>query len=137
MTIPCPSLSTSGWITSPSEKFDSLFSHFYLSDLNQSYLYGNNVANLQGLVEQYSPDITTLTSKIRTVLESYLSRYCDSVTVDVNSNDNIANTTGNIALTLHCLVTDNGVQYSLGRLLNVTNAKITSVINLNNNGAGI
>lgn len=130
--IPVPTLSAAGWITSPAEKADSLFSDFYASDKNQTALYGQNVTNLQWLVQQYGHDVVAITTQLRSALEVYLRRYYPTVNVDVSSDDNIQNLTNQITLKVFCQVTDNGKQYSFGRLITTLNSKISKIVALNN-----
>jgi hypothetical protein len=133
MITPVPTLSAAGWIRSPAEKADALFSHFYESDKFQTYLYGQNVTNLQWLVEQYGHDVTILTQQMRTALETYLARYYSDVLVDITTgNDDTLIAEGKIELRLYCTVTEEGRQYSFGRLIKATNSKIDEIIKLNN-----
>lgn len=129
-----PTLSSAGWVRSPSEKADALISHFYESEYSQSYLYQNNVSNLQYLVERYSHDIVSFVQQLRLTLETYLGRHYDTANVDVNS-DVSENLTGRVNVTVYCTVTEDGKEYSFGRLLMVANSKIEKIINLNNTGS--
>ena len=131
--IPVPSLSLAGWIRSPAEKADALFSHFYESEKAQTVLYGDKVTNLQWLIEQYGSDIVNLLGKLRDALQQYLGAYYDTVNADVSSNDNAENTNGNINITVYIDVTEGGKSYSFGKLLNITDSKIQKIIALNNN----
>lgn len=133
MTIAVPTLSAAGWVRSPAEKADYLFSHFYESDKFQTYLYSNNVSNLQYLIEQFGHDIITVTQKLRSALEIYLARYYDVVTVEVTSEDVLAPTAdGKITLRVFCRVIENGKEYSFGKLIVAMNSKLEKVITLNN-----
>lgn len=135
MAIPCPSLSLSGWVTNAAEKADVLISHFYESNKSQTYIYGSSVSSLQWIIEQYGHDITNVCQQLRYGLENYLNRYYDSVTVEVTASDNDDNLTGSIGLKIYSKVVDGGVEYSFGKLLTITNSKISTIISLNNDGA--
>jgi hypothetical protein len=134
MVIPVPTLSAAGWVTSPAEKADMLFSHFYESDKFQTYLYGKNITNLQWLVEQYGHDITILTQQMRASLEVYLTRYYpEGVAINVTSSDDeTLSAAGKIELRLYCTVNEGGRVYSFGRLIQATNSKIDQIVKLNN-----
>ena len=134
MTIAVPTLSVAGWVTDASSKADALFSHFYCSDKAQTFLYGNNVSNLQWLIEEYGGDLVAVTTNLRVTLLTYLSRYYESVNVEVTNDDNPLIPKSSIGLTVYCKVVDNGIEYSFGKLLQITNSKIANVINLNTNG---
>ena len=131
-TIPVPSLSPSGWITDIAAKADALMSHFFESNKSQSYIYNNNVSNLQWLIEQYGSDSIDLTTQMTSTLEKYLGRYFDLVTVTVTSDDNAKNLSGSVTIKIHCLVTQGGVQYSLGKLLQISNSTVTKIFDINN-----
>ena len=132
MTIPVPVLAPAGWITSPAEKADSLLTYCFETNYSQTYLYLGKITSIQYIIEQNAGDINSLVINLRNSLEVFFGRYYDSVIVDVTYTVD-KNDISNITLRLNCLVTDNGVQYSLGRLLTVSGSKISKVINLNNN----
>ncbi len=132
-TIPVPTLSVVGWVRSPAEKADMLFSHFYESEKAQTALYGDNIANLQWLIEEYGSNIVNLLAEMRQAFEKYLSAYYDAVNASVTSNDGIENTNGHITISVHIDVTEEGKTYSFGRLLKITDSKIAQIIAQNNN----
>lgn len=136
MGIPVPSLSAQGWIRDPAGKADTLLAHFYVSDKKQTALYGDNVANVQDIVQKHGHDIIALTSQLRTALNNYLQRYYDTINVDVRANEDIeaGEATGKYTLSVYCLATEDGKQFSFGRLLQINNSKIEKVFSLNNNG---
>ena len=135
MTIPVPTLSTAGWVTSPNEKADSLMAHFYASDKFQSYLYFGQVTTVQWLIEQYGHDIPTLVSQMKAALEVYLGRYYDSVNVDMSSDDSVETVVGNeVELKVYATVSENGKEYSFGALIVAANSKVLRVSKLNNVG---
>lgn len=133
MTIAVPTLSASGWITGTQEKADFLLSHFYESDKFQSYLYGGNVSNLQYVIEQYGHDVTLLTQHLRSTLQVYLQRYYDSVNIDLTSVESQdSSQAGKIQLRLYCSVTENGKEYSFGRLIEAIDSKLERITKINN-----
>jgi hypothetical protein len=134
--IPVPSLSSAGWVVSPAEKADLLISHFYASDKSQTFLYGSNVANLQWVIEQSAHDIVNLVALLERELVRYLSAYYSNVTVEVASDETLGTVIDNrVTLRVYASVTENdGTTYSFGKLLNVVDSKIASIVNLNNFG---
>jgi hypothetical protein len=130
--IPVPSLSPSGWVTASNDKADLLFSHYFESNKSQTLIYGDNVSSIQYLLERYAGDITTLTQKLTIDIENYLGRYYDSVLATVTSDDTPSNLNGNITINIHCDVIEDGVQYSIGGLLEIGNSKIINFFKLNN-----
>ncbi len=134
MTIPVPTLSSSGWVTALSEKADFLLSHFFASDKYQTALYGKNVSNLQWLVEQYQKDPMAMSQQLRSAVETYLSRYYDIATAQVSVTDPDKDGSGRYGLRLYCSVVENGKEYSFGKLIVLLNSKIDKIIKLNNEG---
>lgn len=131
--IPVPTLSTHGWVTSPPEKADFLISHFYESDKAQTYLYGSNITNLQWLIERYGHEIPSLCQQIRLALETYLGRYYQAATVEVLNDASAENKTSKVMLRLYCSVVEEGVTYSIGKLLTISDSKFEKITDLNNN----
>lgn len=132
MTAPVPSLSMAGWVNDPTNKSDLLMSHFFEADKAQTYLYGQNISNLQWIIEQYGSNINDVTQQMRYALETYLSRYYDTVIVDVSSDDNASNLTLKVELKIYCKVTDGGKDYVFGKILTVASSKIQKIISMNN-----
>lgn len=133
MTIPVPSLTVAGWVKSPAEKADLLFSHYYESDKFQTYIYGNNVANLQHVIEQNSHDVVALVQAIRSSLEVYLGRYYEAVLVDVSVDEESEEyKQGNVKLKVYCRITENGKDYSFARLIETIDSKLKQVVKINN-----
>lgn len=134
MSVPVPSLSPAGWITSPQEKADALMAYFYQTDPFQSQLYAPNVISLQLLVQQYGHDMTAFTQRLRSALELYLGRYYQSVIVDIRNTDIPANTNPKIEFKVYISVLDDGKEYSFGQLIAVADNKMATIIKLNNSG---
>jgi hypothetical protein len=81
--IPVPTLSAQGWVYDVLPRFDYLMGHYVSSDMNQSEIYGSNVANLQGVLQKHTGDPIGTADGIQMSLLRYLSRYYDKCTVDV------------------------------------------------------
>ncbi len=133
MPAPVPSLSSSGWVTSPAEKADLLFSYYLTSEDSQSLLYAGNIVSLPAQVQSAGHDALELRSRIRNDLQNYLSPYFEQVIVEVETEEN-PNDSGRLEIRVECTVVDNATTYSLGRLISTVNSKITNIINLNNTG---
>lgn len=138
--VALPTLSSNGWVKSPAEKADFLLSHFYESDKFQTYLYGDNVSNVQWLVEQHGHDVVAICSQLKRVLELYLGRYFDTASVQVTSNDNPTynpspHQASDITLRVVASVTQDGKEYTFARLIETADAKFKRVTKLNNDGS--
>lgn len=131
MTITAPTLSPQGWIIDPSGKIDSLLSWFYETMGSQSYLYKGSVSSLQLLLQKYGSDAGNFTIELQRSLELYLSRYYDLAVV-TTTNTALTDSETDIEITIHCLVTENGITHSVGDLLKITNSKVTAVSRLIN-----
>lgn len=131
---PVPTLNVAGWVNSPNEKVDSLLAHFFESLKSQTAIYGDNVTSLQYLVEHYGNKPSELSTRMQAALEAYLGRYFQSAVVDITHDDNAANITSSVALTISASVMENGARYSIGKLLEISNSKISKITALNNYG---
>lgn len=138
MAVPLPTLSAAGWVRSPAEKADMLFSHFYESDKLQTYIYGNNVSSLQSTIETYGHDPLLVSEQLRNTLQEYLGRYYTVADVDVTAMDmDVENQPGKIKLRIFCRVTEDGKDYSFGKIIEAIDSKLQTVLDLNNNEQGI
>ncbi len=126
-----PTLSPIGWAKSPEDKAYFLFSHFYESMKNQSRTYGNNVSNLQWLVERYGKNVPEFCAQLRNTLDAYLGRHFESVSIDVTSDLNVNSQSGLANVTISSSVYENGIRYSFGHLVQM-NGKVTKLLTLIN-----
>ena len=126
-----PSLSESGWISSPAEKVDKLLSYFVTSEYSQSNLYSGKIASFPYLIANYASDQYRLQAEIRETLESFLDRYFDSVDVDVKVEDNPKNDS-KLSIKLILVVTDDNVRYSAGREIQTLNSQFVKIGKINN-----
>jgi len=132
LITPVPVLSSAGWITDPSGKIDALLAHFYESMKSQTLLYGNNVSSLQYLLQQFGNSPNDLAQNLERTLEKYLGRYYDLATASVNADITSTDNGSGYGLNVYCSITENGKAYSVGNLLKISNAKLASVIKINN-----
>lgn len=127
-----PLLSSQGWITDPGAKADILLSHFFESNKSQSLIYGKNVSSLQWIIQRYSGSISDMVKELTYALENYLGRYYVASVVTVISDDNTANLNTQVTLTLHCDVIEDGITYSIGKLLQISDSKLSKITTINN-----
>lgn len=127
-----PTLSTDGWVSSPSLMGDYLLSHFFVSDYSQTELYNGQVASLPYLIALYQNNISGLLIGVQDTLSVYLSRYFNNVVVEANS---VPNTTNSSSIGFSIFVgytgTD-GIQYTLTNIIETVNSKISNIINQGN-----
>lgn len=136
MTELVASLSEDGWVRSPQQVGDYIFSHFYLAEKSQSYMYAGSIASLPALVQKYNDDTNGLQIETQRVLSSYFGRYFgpNNVTVETSVDPETPDSS-RYTLSIYVSFSDaNGQVYNLGKLVNVMNTKIAKVIDANDNG---
>ena len=126
-----PSLSESGWISSPAEKLDKLLTYFVTSEYSQSNLYAGKISSFPYLIATYGSDQYRLQAETRDTLESFLGRYFDSVDIDVKVVQNPENDS-KLSVKLLLIVTDNDVRYSAGREIQTLNSQFVKIGKINN-----
>lgn len=137
MTIPVPTLSASGWVTSPAEKADYLMAHFFSSDQAQTYFYPGNAFNLQGIMQAYSRNIPELIRELEQRLSAYFGRYYDTAKFEVTSNEAINLDDPSLRITISGQLTSNNKKIALGQLYGVTKGHFRRVIDEINGGVTI
>lgn len=129
---PVPTMSTQGWVTDPSTKFDKLLADFFLADHNQTYLYKGNVKSLQGLIAKHGNYIQGLIEELQVTLKTYMERYYDIVEVSVTpANDMYLDPVARMELKISIGVNDRGTQAQYGRLLEAKDGAMQRISNIN------
>lgn len=127
-----PSLSTDSWVSSTLLKADYLFSHFFLSDYSQSYIYYGNVSSLAYILQQNKDNMQRTISVLTDSLTAYFSKYFNNVIVQVTELENKEDPTAAI-LSIYLKFTDtDNTEHVLGKLLETANLKIKKIIDINN-----
>lgn len=123
-----------GWITGAPEKLDYLFSCYFQSEHSQSNLFLNKVASLPYQIQAFGNDQVSLRQVMQDSLQAMLSRYFDSVTVDVEVEPTPGDD-GKLTVRVDVTVAQDGVTYSAGRAIDaLANGKLLSIIHYNNEG---
>lgn len=129
---PVPTMSTQGWVTDPSTKFDKLLADFFLADHNQTYLYKGNVKSLQGLIAKHGNYVQGLIEELQVTLKTYMERYYDIVEVSVTpANDMYLDPVARMELKISIGVNDRGTQAQYGRLLEAKDGAMQRISNIN------
>lgn len=120
-----PALSIDGWVGSPVKAADYLFSHIFLSDFSQTYLYHGNVSSVAYIMHKNQSSITNLARELTNLLKNYFERYFDTVNCEVvdSSGDGF---TGSVTVTLEFM--DEGVIYTLNKVIEYTDSKVKKII---------
>ena len=130
--IPAPTLDETGWATAPTDKADAVLSDAFEANASQTYLYKGRITSIQKVIEKSANDMIALVNNLKNALEVYLNRYYLNSSVDVSYKTALEDES-NITITIYCIVTEqDGTQYSLGRLLEIADSKITKIMRINN-----
>lgn len=125
-----PVLGSPGFATDLTIKADEALTNFYISQRSQSDIYRGSIASLGDIVAQYGNSSMDLESEVRDVLDSYLSRQFDEVTLDVNTV-----TKGNsIDLQISVILRDGTKSIDIQHVVTSSDSKIRSIIDLQNDG---
>lgn len=132
MSIVVPSLSEDGWVDADGRQAEYLFSHVFLSDYSQTYIYDDQVTSLAWIIAMHDGDPLMISNTTQSRLETYFSRHFNNVVVEtsiVTDPDDGNKYTLRIYLSF---TGKDGVDYSLARLAFVENSLIKKVTDLSN-----
>lgn len=129
-----PSLTTTGWITDPAQRADVLLYDFFVANYSQSIIFRGKIKSLSYFLQRHQ-DIFVLRDVLQQALSSLLNSYYDSAEVSIKVVP-VADDAGNVAnefsmdIQISAIVIQDGKRYSLGKLVNVTNAKVSKITNV-------
>ncbi len=127
-----PTMSTDGWVDSPTVKADRLFAHFLVSEYSQTALYAGNVSSLPYLIQKNKEAPLSTANDIKTTLEVYFSRYYDQVEVECSWID-VEPDGGKAEIQIYAsLIDSDGISISLGKAVSIVDSKVQKVATLNN-----
>lgn len=133
---PVPTLTSKGWVADAESKADALLSYYFTSQYSQSNLFAGNISSLQYMIQQWGNNPSALQNKLSQALQTYLGRYFDNAAVDVTVLDPTSQQDARLTVRVDAMVTQNGENYSLGRLVSFLNSTIVSIMNINNGTTG-
>jgi len=127
-----PSLSEDGWVNDSIKTADYLLSHFFISEDSQSYIYNDNISSLPWIILDCQGDINKLLNKTKIVLSDYFGKYFNNVEVEVlEIIDKEKTSKGQISIYVK-FTDEQNIEYSLGKILEITNLTISKIIDINN-----
>jgi len=130
---PVPTLSLSGWVTSPVQRIDYLLVYYFTSDKLQTTVYRDKVSSLQWTLSAYPRDMDAAKDAVRREIYTYMSRYYDSVDVNVSWEDTSPDKSASqVTMTISMNVTLNGEIYNVGKVLTIVDGKMTEFADINN-----
>lgn len=124
-----PSLSTDGWVTDIRKKADLVIAHYLASDYSQSNVFLTRITSLAYQVQTYGHDPEQLQPLIQSSLQAYLERYFESATVKVTIESSEQGT-ARYDIRFDGVVTQGGLRYSVGKLIEVQNNKVKRIMDL-------
>lgn len=127
--VTMPSLSKDGWVTSPIRKADYLFSHLFLSEYSQSYLFSGSITSLPYILAMNETDPAGFSTELENSLNKYFSKYFDNVEI---TTDIIGSDSRNTEVALYLTFTSDGVQYNLSKVVHYLDSKVAKVIDTSN-----
>ena len=127
-TYTLPSLDSAGWTNDPATILDKAFSYFVISDHSQSDMYFGNISSLPYQLYQAGNDLELLSVDLQTELATYLKRYFDDVSVQIEIKQNLKDQLYRMRLFVGVNV--KGSEYTLDKILTYDNSSIKSVNDL-------
>lgn len=129
-----PSLSEDGWVNNSVKIADKLLSDFFISDFSQTYLYSGAVSSFPWIIQNKQGNIAETAALVQKTLNVYFSRYFNNVVVE-SQDQTSADSPSKGQITLYVKFTDDeGIEYVIGKLLEIADMQVSKIINLNNNG---
>jgi hypothetical protein len=129
---PVPTVTSKGWVTDAAGKADLLLSYAFTSQYSQTSLYPGQVTSLQFMVQQWGNSPMQIQNLMSQAFEIYFTRYYDRALVAITVIDPTSLVDGRLTVQLNAEVTQDGVTYSVGRLVSFLNSTIVRIMNLNN-----
>ena len=124
-----PSLSIDGWVNTPLRTADYLFSHLFLSDYSQSYLYYSKVKSIPWLIFKNQEAIPDLITDVKNMLDTYFGQYYDTVNSEVSANQPEGTS---VTLNIFLELIDDNTTYTLNKVIEFSDSKIKEILDVNN-----
>lgn len=121
-----PMLNGQGWLTDPKEIFSNLFAHALLTDKSQSVIYNGSISSIQYVIARYENSPTELTSQLKTMLETYYSRYFDKVSAVVTDESENLDVKYDVTITIQGNM--DGTTYDLGATATISNGILSGIL---------
>jgi hypothetical protein len=106
--------------------------YYFSSDFSQSNTFKGYITALAKQIQQHGNDPQDLERFVTDEMQTYFGRYFDTVTVNVTTDLPSPTDPTRLNLTTSVIVTENGQNYSLGRLIETLNGKIARITKINN-----
>lgn len=132
MKIAVPTLSEDGWVKSTEERADYLFSHFFVAEYSQTFLYTSQVASFPYIIQKNQGRPDEAAEELKNTLTIYFSRYFNSVESEV-SYEEVPPKSGKVRINLYLSFKDEtGKEFKLARAADILNSKLVKVLDIVN-----
>lgn len=128
-----PSLSLKGWVNTVPEAIDKLLNYYFLSDHSQSDWY--EIFSLPYHVALKGDSPSQIKSLMTNDLLTYFGRYYPNspdVVITIIDKTSSGADIARYEIQTEIIVVEGGVQYSVGKAIQVLNSQITILDKLNN-----
>lgn len=132
MAYPVPSLDGSGYITDAALKIDAIFANYAATQHSQTILYRNRVSSFSKDIQLCSQQWNKLPETMQTSLDRLFTAYFDQTDITVQlDEDSMNEDTASFKLYISGSVIQDNHSYELSKVMQVTNAKFSSVTDFN------
>lgn len=131
-----PTFSDKGWVNNPLEKLDYILSHMLAAEDRQTYLDKDKIIAFHALLSEINDNVIVGLDKLKSSIENHLIKYfperVDCEAYDKSDRDD--DPTSGITIVLRITVWEDGVPYTIGKLLRLNDSKFEQLVSLQNNG---
>lgn len=125
-----PSLTTQGWIQTPSEILDNEFANFMLNEYSRTHFYVGHVASFTYLVQNYGHDRHELSVRTTDTLRRLFECFFDSVSVEVIPEQISEDDDSKFYLRIALTVIHEGLSYVLSKSTGTVDSRTRTIIDI-------
>lgn len=132
MAYPVPSLDGSGFIRDAALKIDAILANYATTQFSQSILYRNRISSFSKDIQMCSQQWQKLPATMQASLDRLFTAYFDQTDISVDLDEESMNDqTASFKIYIVGSVVQDNTSYELSKVLQVTNAKFSSVTDFN------
>jgi len=125
-----PSLSSKGWIRTPSEILDNEFANFMLNEYSKTHFYVGHIASFTYLVQRYGNDRFELAVRTQDTLRRLFECFFDTVSVEVSPEQISEEDDTKFYLRIALTVIHEGLSYVLSKETSAVDSRTRSIIDI-------
>ena len=115
-----------GWVSDPKEKLELAIAHTLVSDFSQSTYFAGAITSLPYVIFLHQNDPIIMAGEMENTLSTYLSKFFENVTVEVEVIDDDGDTKYTLALSV--VVYDDEERLDLSSILNIKSGVLMDTI---------